>query len=91
MRSTGTNYATVQETLVALVQDEDQYNNYLTSLPASDVSDLDEGWRAQSIDPTSFDTLTAQIEQDQEQDEAVAVDITPEASTAPDISRVNLE
>ncbi len=72
MRANGTNMTSVHDTLIALVKDEDEYANFLTSMPRSPTTHFDvpdKGWRAHSIDPTPFDTLMAQLDTEQETDD----------------------
>ena len=79
LRSMGTNFNTVQEALIALVKDEDEYNSYEahttpdTSVglfeqvsPASEHLIENQYLCAHNMDPRPFDAMIAQLEKEDE-------------------------
>ena len=66
LKSMGTHHTSAQEILIALVKDEDEYAEYLTSNPPIHDQENDDPndntWHTQTIDARPFDAMIANLE-----------------------------
>ena len=71
MRTKGTNLTSIREALIALVQDEDDYAAYQSTISDQNNTPVDdddsEDWKTLEIDPTPFETLIAQAQEEDDE------------------------